>query len=83
MRQKPEVTDTDESRRQHVQQESAQELTNRQRHQAFFVLVSGIAPAERDHAIGKCNEPMVGNRHPMGVLTKVAKRMLRTAKRTF
>ena len=51
MRQKPEVANADESRRQHVQQESAQELASRQSHQTFFVLVSGIAPAESDDAI--------------------------------
>ena len=59
MRQKPEVADADESRRQHVQQESAQELANRQSHQTLFVLVSGIAPAESDVAIGECDESMV------------------------
>ena len=59
MRQKPEVADTDESGRQHVQQESAQEFVDRQRHQTLFVFVSGIAPAERDRAIGECNESMV------------------------
>ena len=57
--QKPEMTDTDESRRQHVQQESAQELASRQSHQTLFVLVSGIAPAESDHAIGECDDSMV------------------------
>ena len=59
MRQKPEVADADESRRQHVQQESAQELASRQSHQTLFVVVSGIAPAESDHAIGQVNESMV------------------------
>ena len=59
MRQEPEVSDADESRRQHVQQESAQELANWQRHQTLFVLVSGIAPAENDHAIGEGDESMV------------------------
>ena len=53
MRQKPEVADADESRRQHVQQESTQEFADWQSHQTFFVLVSGIAPAESDAAIGE------------------------------
>ena len=59
MRQKPEVADADEPRRQHVQQEPAEELIDRQRHQTLFVLVSGIAPAKGDHAVGKCYESMV------------------------
>ena len=45
---KPEVADADESRRQHVQQESAQEFVDRQSHQTLFVFVSGITLAESD-----------------------------------
>ena len=56
---KPEVADADESRRQHVQQESAQELVDWQRHQTLLVFVSGIAPAESNHAVGEGDEPMV------------------------
>jgi hypothetical protein len=58
-----EIADADESRRQHVQQESSQELVDGQRHQTLLVVVSGIAPAKSDHAIGKSDESMVGNRH--------------------
>ncbi len=59
MRQKSEVADADESRRQHVQEESSQEFVDRQDHQALFVFVGGIAPAKSDHAIGECDESMV------------------------
>jgi len=55
----PEVADADESRRQHMQQESAQELVDRQGHQTLLVVVSGITPAKRDHVIGKADESMV------------------------
>jgi hypothetical protein len=74
-----EVANADESRRQNMQEESAQELVDRQRHQALLVLVGGIAPAKSDHAIGQSDEPMVGDRHTMGVLTEITKRVLRTA----
>ena len=83
MGQKPEVAYADESRRQHVQQESSQEFIDGQRHQALFVLMSGIAPAESNDAIGERGEAVVGDRHPMGVLAEIAKRMLRTAKGTL
>jgi len=66
-----------------MQQESAQELVDRQRHQTLLVLVSGIAPAKGDHAIGKGDQSMVGNRHTMGVLAEITKRVLRAAKRAF
>src|SRR5436309_3355987 len=76
MRQKPEVADADEPGRQHVQQESAQELVGPQGHQTLFVFVSGIAPAESDDAVGECDEAMVRDGDAMGVLAEVAKRML-------
>jgi hypothetical protein len=66
-----------------VQQEPAQEFVNRQRHQTLFVFVSGIAPAKRNHAVGKCHESMIWDRHAMGVLAEIAKRMLRAAERAF
>ena len=59
MRHQAEVADADKSMRQYMQQESAQELVDRQRHQTLLVLVSGIAPAKSDHAIGKGDESMV------------------------
>ena len=83
MSQEPEVADADKTRRQDVQQKSAQELVDRQSHQPLFVLVSGIAPAESNHAIDECNESMVGDRHAMSVLAQIAKRVLRAAKRAF
>jgi hypothetical protein len=76
MRHQPEVADADESRRQHVQQVSTQEFIDRKRHETLFVLVGGIAPTKCDHAIGQLDESMVGNRHTMGVLAKITKRVL-------
>ena len=59
MGQKSEVADADESWRQHVQQESAQEFVDFERHQTLLILVSGIAPAESDNAVGECDKAMV------------------------
>jgi hypothetical protein len=66
-----EIADADECRRQDVQQESSQELVDGQRHQALLVVVSRIAPAKSDYAIGKIDESIVGNRHTMGVLAEI------------
>ena len=55
MGQQPEMADADESRRQHVQQESAQKFVDSERHQTLLILVSGIAPAESDDADGEGN----------------------------
>src|ERR1700689_1491921 len=80
---KTEGADADESRRQHVQQESAQELVDCQRHQTLLVLVSGIAPAKSNAALVEGDEAVVGDGHAMSVLAEIAQRMLRTAEGTF
>jgi hypothetical protein len=66
-----EIADADESRRQHMQQESSQELVDGQRHQTLLVVVSGIAPAKSDRTVGEGDESMVGNRYTMGVLAEI------------
>ncbi len=78
MRHQPEVADADESWWQYMEQEPAQEFIDGQRHQALFVFVSRVAPAEGDDAVGKSDEPMVRDRHPMGVLAEIAKCVLRS-----
>jgi hypothetical protein len=40
------VADANESARQHVKEESTQELIDGQRHEPFFILVSGVSPTE-------------------------------------
>ena len=77
------VADADESRRQHVQQESAQEFIDGQSHQPILIVMSGIAPAKGDGAVGERDEAMVRDRYTVGVLTEIAKRMLSAAKRRF
>ena len=66
-----------------MQQESAQKFVDSQRHQTLFVLVSGIAPAERDDAVGERDQSMVRDRDTMGILAEIAKGTLPAAKRTF
>jgi len=46
--QKAEMTDADEARGKHVKQEAAQELLDRQSHQALLVAVRGVSPAKGD-----------------------------------
>src|SRR5215467_11088625 len=66
-----EIADADESRWQHMQQESSQELVNGQRHQTLLVVVSGIAPTKSDQTIRERDESMVGNGYAMGVLAEI------------
>jgi hypothetical protein len=78
-----EVPDTDESARQNVQQKAAQEFIGRQRQEAAFVFVSGVAPAERDLILHEGNEPVIGNGNAMGVGAEVAKNLIGAAERRF
>jgi hypothetical protein len=48
--QKAEMPDADEARGKHVEQEAAQELLDRQGHQALLVAVRGVSPAKGDLA---------------------------------
>ena len=68
MGQPSEVPDADESRRQYGQQESPQKFVDWQRHQTLVIVVSGIAPAESDGAVGERDQAMVRDRDTMGVL---------------
>jgi hypothetical protein len=42
----PEVANADEAGRKHVEKEAAQELLDRQDHQALLVAVPGVTPAK-------------------------------------
>src|SRR5258708_36393840 len=55
---KSEVADAHEAARQQVQQEAAQELFDRQDHEAFLGAVGGGAPAEGDDSVRESNQPM-------------------------
>jgi hypothetical protein len=65
------VTDAHETFGEHVQQEAAQELIERNRQQLLFVVVSGIAPTKGDLPVGEGDQAMVGNGHAMGVTAQI------------
>ena len=66
------MADADEATREHMQQEATQEFIDRQRQESLFIVVSGVSPAERDLVIQEGNEPVIGNRHAMGVSAEIA-----------
>ena len=78
-----EVPDTHEAPRQHVQQETAQELIDRQSQEAFFVFVSGIPPSECYFSILEANETAIGNCNTMGISAEIAQHLLGPAERRF
>lgn len=54
-----------------------------QGHQALFVFMSGVAPAESDLIIFEGSETMIGDRNSMRVTAEIAKGMLGPAKGPF
>ena len=79
----PEVPDAHESPRQHVQKEAAQKLLDRQPHQPLLVLVSRVAPAERDLPVLQRDQTVIGDRHPVRVTAEIAQRVFGPAERAL
>ena len=73
-----EVADAHEAARQYVEQEAAEELIDRQRHDPLAVAVCGIAPSERDFAISKSKQPVVGDGNAVGVVAEIAQHVFRS-----
>src|SRR6516165_1596210 len=66
-----------------MQQETAQELVDRERQQFLFVVVGGIAPTKGNLSVSKRDQAMVGNGHAVGVTAQIAEHMFRASERTF
>ena len=75
MGQEAEVPDAHEAFRKHVQQESAQELIEREGHQSLLVFMSGVAPVKGDLLTSQRDESMVGDGHAMGVTAQIVEHM--------
>jgi hypothetical protein len=77
------VPDANETAREYMQQETAQELIDRQSEEPFSVFMSRVSPAKRNLVIRERDEAVIGDCHTMSVSTKVAKYLLRPAERWF
>ena len=75
--------DTDESARQDMQQEAAQELFGSHSHFAVLATVGIVLVEEGDLAVGDGYEPMVGDGDAMCVACQVVEYMLRPAEGAF
>jgi hypothetical protein len=77
------VPDANETAWQHVQQETAQELIDRQSEESFPVFRSRVSPAKRNPVICEGDEAVIGDCYPMSVSAEVAKHLFRAAERWF
>jgi len=66
-----------------MQQESAEELVDREAHDALLVAVRGVSPAEADLAVGQGDQPAVGDADAVGVCAEVAQGVLGSAEGTL
>ena len=78
MGQKAEVADAHEARGKHVEQEAAQELLDRQGHQALLVAVRGVSPAEGDLVSREGDQAVIGDRHAVGVAAEITENVFGT-----
>jgi hypothetical protein len=72
------VADANEAARQYVEQKAAEELIDRQSHDPLAVAVRGIAPSERDFAISKSKQPVVGDGNAVSVVSEIAQHTFRS-----
>ena len=78
MGQKAEVADAHAAGGQHVEQEAAQELLDRQGHQPLLVAVRGVSPAESDLVALEGYQAVIGDRHAVGVAAEITESVLGT-----
>src|SRR5208283_4259473 len=74
--QKAEMTDADEARGKHVEQEAAQELLDREGHQTLLVAVRGVSPAKGDLVPFQGDQAVMGDRHAVGVAAEITENVL-------
>jgi hypothetical protein len=65
-------------RGKHVEQEAAQELLDRQGHQALLVAVRRVSPAEGNLSALEGDEAVIGDRHAVGVAAEITENVLGT-----
>jgi hypothetical protein len=71
--QKAEVTDLGETLGKNVKQEAADEFVCLQSHGADAVVMFAVSPLERDFAVLKCQQAMVGNGDAVRIAAEVVK----------
>ena len=83
MGQNTEGPDAHEAGWKHAEREAAQELRDRERHQALLITVGGVSPAKGDLVVGRGDEARVGDGDTVRLAAEVMKNMLRTTEGRF
>jgi len=75
------MPDAHKARRQHMEQEPAEELLTVERQDFGAVVIGVVAVPEADDAVDEIDEPVRADRHPVCVASQVGEHMIRTAER--
>lgn len=79
IRQEAKIPDSDEALRQHMQEETAQELGCQQRHLALLATTRIVLPTEGDAFAVECQQPVIGNGDPVRIPAEIAQDFQRSA----
>ena len=82
VRKEPVVAKPHESRREHVQEEAADELDGLESHRRPLALVGVVLPKELDLVAFESGQPVVADRHPVGVVRQVLQNLMRSAEKS-
>jgi hypothetical protein len=77
------VTDPHEAFGDHVEQEAADELVDIKGHDFFSVLIFSVPVTEGDFSVVGRENPIIGERHAVGVAAEVVEDMDRRSERFF
>jgi hypothetical protein len=77
------MADAHETLRKDVQQETPQELVDRQGSELLLIVVRGIAPAKSNLVILERDQAMVGDGHAMGVAAEIVQHVSGTTEGPF
>src|SRR5712692_1108658 len=69
--QEPVIANAVESTGEKVEEESPDELLGRERHDFLLIVVAVVPPVELDLPVFNLQDPMIGNRDPVGVAADV------------
>ena len=80
-RQETVEADPHEAFREHVEAEAAEEFLRAEGHQADLAPVAVVLPPKRHLVVGHGDEPMIGDRDPVGVPGQIVEHVARAAER--
>jgi hypothetical protein len=69
--QEPVIANAVESTGENVEEESPNELLGRERHDFLLIVVAVVPPVELHLSVFDLQDPMIGNRDPVGVAADV------------